>query len=89
MSLTQLREALDVWRGKNPLRVWRTKHKWTQGEVADVIGVSEQSVRMYERGRYRPVEDTMATIAIVMRRDYRKMNQEWTRWLNKRPLPKQ
>ena len=42
----------EEWIRRNPLRVWRLadKFKVTQGEVATLMGVSEQSVRNWEHG---------------------------------------
>jgi len=85
MSLTQLREEVLAWREANPLRRWRVKNKWTQGMIADVVGVSAQSIRSYESGHYRPDRGPMSLIAALLQRDVSKMNKEWTRWLNKRP----
>lgn len=39
---------------KNDLKVWRAKVDITQGELADEVGVSRQTINAIERGRYDP-----------------------------------
>lgn len=38
----------------NDLKVWRAKADVTQGELADAIDVSRQTINAIERGRYDP-----------------------------------
>jgi len=38
----------------NELKVWRAKRDVTQGELADDLDVSRQTVNAIERGRYDP-----------------------------------
>lgn len=39
---------------KNRIKVWRAEHNISQGELADRIGVSRQTVNSIETGRYVP-----------------------------------
>lgn len=39
---------------KNRLRVLRAEHGWSQGDLADRLEVSRQSVNAIETGRYDP-----------------------------------
>lgn len=39
---------------KNDLRVFRAKHNLTQGELADRLGVSRQTVNAIETEKYDP-----------------------------------
>ncbi|ELZ14511.1 XRE family transcriptional regulator [Haloterrigena salina JCM 13891] len=39
---------------ENDLKVWRAKRDVTQGELADEVGVSRQTINAIERGRYDP-----------------------------------
>ena len=39
---------------KNRLRVLRAERSWSQGELADRLGVSRQTVNAIETGRYDP-----------------------------------
>ncbi len=39
---------------KNRLRVLRAEHGWSQGELADRLGVSRQTVNAIENERYDP-----------------------------------
>lgn len=39
---------------KNELRVFRAKHNLTQGELADQLGVSRQTVNAIETEKYDP-----------------------------------
>jgi putative transcriptional regulator len=39
---------------KNRLRELRDEHGWTQGALADRLGVSRQTVNAVETGRYDP-----------------------------------
>ena len=39
---------------KNRLKVLRAERSWSQGEVADRLGVSRQSVNAIETGKYDP-----------------------------------
>jgi len=38
----------------NELKVWRAKRDVTQGELADELDVSRQTINAIERGRYDP-----------------------------------
>jgi len=39
---------------ENDLKVWRAKADVTQGELADELDVSRQTINAIERGRYDP-----------------------------------
>jgi putative transcriptional regulator len=39
---------------KNELRVLRAQRGWSQGDLADALGVSRQSVNALETGKYDP-----------------------------------
>ena len=39
---------------KNDLRVLRSQRGWSQGDLADALGVSRQSVNALETGKYDP-----------------------------------
>ncbi|QGN06586.1 transcriptional regulator [Halorhabdus sp. CBA1104] len=39
---------------ENDLNVWRAKKDITQGELADDVDVSRQTINAIERGRYDP-----------------------------------
>lgn len=39
---------------KNRLKVLRAERDWSQGELADRLGVSRQSVNALETGKYDP-----------------------------------
>ncbi|WP_408956898.1 helix-turn-helix transcriptional regulator [Natrinema sp. 74] len=39
---------------ENNLTVWRAKADLTQGELADEVGVTRQTINSIERGRYDP-----------------------------------
>ncbi|MDX2137614.1 MAG: helix-turn-helix transcriptional regulator [Chloroflexota bacterium] len=38
----------------NRLRVLRAEHQWSQGELADRLGVSRQTINALETGKYDP-----------------------------------
>ena len=39
---------------KNRLRVLRAEHDWSQGELAERLGVSRQTINAVETGKYEP-----------------------------------
>lgn len=39
---------------KNELRVLRAEHEWSQGDLAEKLGVSRQTVNALETGKYDP-----------------------------------
>jgi putative transcriptional regulator len=39
---------------KNRLKVLRAERDWSQGDLADALGISRQSVNAIETGRYDP-----------------------------------
>ncbi len=39
---------------KNHIRILRTEKGWSQGELANLLGVSRQTVNALENGRYDP-----------------------------------
>jgi putative transcriptional regulator len=53
---------------KNDLRALRTKHNLTQGELAEALGVSRQTVNAIETGRYDPSLPLAFKISAVFER---------------------
>ena len=49
-----LRAALRVLAMKNSVRDLRTEHGWSQGDLADKLEVSRQTINAIETGRYDP-----------------------------------
>lgn len=39
---------------KNRLKVLRAERDWTQGDLADALGISRQSINAIETGKYAP-----------------------------------
>lgn len=39
---------------KNDLRVLRAQKGWSQGDLADALGISRQSINALETGKYDP-----------------------------------
>jgi putative transcriptional regulator len=39
---------------KNRLRILRAEHRWSQGDLAERLGVSRQTVNALETGKYDP-----------------------------------
>ena len=39
---------------KNHVRRWRTERAWTQAELAQLLGVSRQTINSIETGKYEP-----------------------------------
>jgi len=53
----------------NELKVWRAKADVTQAELADVVGVSRQTINAIERGRYDPSLELAFELAIYFECD--------------------
>lgn len=51
----------------NRVRELREARGWTQGDLADVVGVSRQSINSIERGRYVPSLELALTFARVFK----------------------
>jgi putative transcriptional regulator len=39
---------------KNRIKVLRAEHNWSQAELADLLGVSRQTINSIETGKYDP-----------------------------------
>lgn len=50
---------------KNNIRVLRAERKLTQGELADAIGVSRQTINAIEKGKFDPSLPTAFRLAGV------------------------
>lgn len=48
---------------RNRLRVLRAERDWSQGELADRLGVSRQTINALETGKYDPSLDLAFKIA--------------------------
>ncbi|MGH7720160.1 MAG: helix-turn-helix transcriptional regulator [Gemmatimonadaceae bacterium] len=48
---------------KNTLAVLRAERRWSQGDLAEQLGVSRQTVNALERGKYDPSLPLAFTIA--------------------------
>ena len=53
---------------KNRLKVLRAERDWSQGDLADRLGVSRQSVNALETGKYDPSLPLAFKIARLFRR---------------------
>ena len=53
---------------RNEIRALREEWRWTQRELADVLGVSRQTVIALEKGRYDPSLPLAFEIARVFER---------------------
>ena len=53
---------------KNNIRVLRAERKLTQGELADAIGVSRQTINAIEKGKFDPSLPTAFRLAEVFRK---------------------
>lgn len=53
---------------KNSLAELRTAKEWSQGDLADKLGVSRQTVNALERGKYDPSLPLAFKIAKLFRR---------------------
>lgn len=47
------------------IRTMRKSRGWTQGQLADLVGVSESAVGMWESGRRRPGDSAIEALADV------------------------
>ncbi len=61
---------------KNKLKVLRAERDWTQGELADVLGVSRQTVNALEKGKYDPSLPLAFKIARVFEQPIEQIFQE-------------
>ena len=52
----------------NRLKVLRAERDWTQGQLADLVGVSRQAVNAIETGRYDPSLPLAFRIAKLFKR---------------------
>jgi len=52
---------------KNNLRELRSRKGWSQGELADILGVSRQTINALEVGRYDPSLPLAFAIAKVFK----------------------
>jgi putative transcriptional regulator len=58
---------------KNQLRVLRAERQWSQGELAERLGVSRQTVNAIETGKYDPSLPLAFRIARVFGRPIEQM----------------
>jgi len=49
--------------GKNPIKVWREYRKLTQGQLADMVGISKPYLSQLETGKRTGTTDVLASIA--------------------------
>lgn len=47
----------------NKIKAMRTKAKLTQGELAEILGISQQSVSLWERNEYFPSRITIVKLS--------------------------
>jgi putative transcriptional regulator len=56
---------------KNSVRDLRTEHEWSQGDLADKLEVSRQTINAIETGRYDPSLPLAFAIAKLFQTDER------------------
>ena len=52
---------------RNTLKALRAKHEWSQGDLAEKLGVSRQTVNAIETGKYDPALPLAFRIAKLFR----------------------
>lgn len=83
-------EAMNHWRGANPLRVFRVAHDQTQLVVARAMEVSEQTVKSWEWGDSLPSLKNVKRLADVMLYGdgdmaLGRLVNNWLVWMEARP----
>lgn len=79
------REALEHWRERNPLLLWRKRHKFTMADVTGMAGVSFSSVQLWQNGSNTPTSESIEKLANMMDITPANLLRMWNAWLEERP----
>lgn len=74
----------DEWIDLNPLRKWRDKKSLVQGDVSAAMGITTQTVKLWERGETRPSEDHMTKLGEVT--GIKTLGKVWAKWFDQGEL---
>ena len=55
------------------IRKERLKHHWTQEQVAQKIGITEQAVQLIETGQRKPSYDVLVKLEDLFHKNHRKL----------------
>lgn len=61
---------------KNRLKVLRAERDWTQGDLAEALGVSRQTVNALEKGKYDPSLPLAFKIARIFKQPIEEIFQD-------------
>jgi transcriptional regulator with XRE-family HTH domain len=64
----------------NPLREWRQSLGWTAVELALKLGLSEQSILSFEKGRFEPSAENVDKLAQLMDLTPSQLRLRWHFW---------
>jgi transcriptional regulator with XRE-family HTH domain len=70
------------WVESNPMRRWRLHKDLNQVEIATLLGVSGQTIRLWESGTIKPRKTTLAKLAEIMGIDVAELTAAWDTWLS-------
>lgn len=74
---------------RNPLRKWRVANGMTLADAALQLNVAMYTVQSWERGRFKPREESMASICSLVgtgtARSRNRLAQAWSKWWDERP----
>jgi transcriptional regulator with XRE-family HTH domain len=85
ISATTFKDDLQQWVEKNPLRVWRKKQGLSASDAALALDLNYSSFQPWERGSYRPMEESMQKMADAMGIKLSTLDKKWSDWYAKRP----
>lgn len=77
-----MKEQIQEWRKKNPLRKWRDRQFLSQGDVAASVGVGYHTVCDWETGKVVPSEKQFEMLSGL---GLKTIKRAWQLWLNGRP----
>lgn len=71
---------------QNPLKAWRKQNGIKAVEVALKLGLSEQSITSFEKGRFSPSKETFDKLAVLMNIQIETLRAAWHFWRAERSL---
>lgn len=74
---------IEEWLSANPLFVWRTKARHSQATIAQLMGVSVNTVRSWERGLGEPTQYNKDLLRGISHSSV--TSESWAKWYESRP----
>lgn len=76
--VSKLKQQLNEWKSRSPLRQWRLEHGISMRDAAGVLGVNLWTIQAWENGNSYPRSDNM--MVLMEKLGDEDLSSKWIEW---------